>query len=175
MYHSDMSDEEMSGKVGWVISPKNQELSMRMVIRLPYGLGNSIFDNDDLEEYLEKVEQVVSYYNTLEPFPDIFENGVLVRGEASADMIGLQLLLERANRESDFDYKEFYRNCAEDFERVLPADTVKNQVFSDVHPLSYLRVNVSLQMNDSLYDVYDLSEGDGMYLPEEERIQFWGE
>ena len=176
MYHSDMSDEEMYGKIGWVIAHemshgfdyKNSQMDA-------YGLGNSIFDDDDLDEYLEKVDQVVSYSNTMEPFPGVFENGVLVRGEAAADMIGLQILLEKANGESDFDYEAFFQSCAEEYERVLSADTILNQVYSDVHPLAYLRVNVSLQMNDNLYDVYGISEGDGMYLPKEERILFWGE
>ena len=45
---------------------------------------------------------------------------------------------------------------------------------ADVHPLQYLRVNISAQMFPELYETYGVREGDGMYLPESERIRFWG-
>lgn len=130
MYHTDMSDEEMYGKVGWVIAHemshgfdyKNSQMDA-------YGLGNSIFEGDDLDDYLGKVDQVVSYFNTLEPFPGIFENGMLVRGEASADMIGIQLLPEKAKGESDFDHEAFFRSCAEEYERILPPAYSRQPIF----------------------------------------------
>jgi len=45
----------------------------------------------------------------------------------------------------------------------------------DSHPLNYLRTNVNVQMFDEFYETYGVQEGDGMYLPEDQRIQFWGE
>jgi predicted metalloendopeptidase len=29
-------------------------------------------------------------------------------------------------------------------------------------------------MFDELYDTYGIEDGDGMYLPEENRVRFWG-
>lgn len=43
----------------------------------------------------------------------------------------------------------------------------------DGHPLNYLRTNVNAQMVDELYETYDIQDGDGMYLPEEQRIHFY--
>ena len=45
---------------------------------------------------------------------------------------------------------------------------------SDPHALSYLRVNVNLQMLDEFYEAFDVKEGDGMYVKPEERLKTWG-
>lgn len=44
---------------------------------------------------------------------------------------------------------------------------------NDPHAPAELRVNVPLQNLDSFYEVYDIQEGDGMYLPPEERVIVW--
>lgn len=43
----------------------------------------------------------------------------------------------------------------------------------DVHPLSYLRTNVTVQQFDEFYDTFDVKEGDNMYLAPEDRILVW--
>jgi putative endopeptidase len=43
----------------------------------------------------------------------------------------------------------------------------------DVHPLAYLRVNMTLQQFDEFLKQYDVHEGDGMYLAPEDRIRIW--
>ena len=35
-------------------------------------------------------------------------------------------------------------------------------------------MNVSAQMADGFYRTYGVKEGDGMFLPEDSRIVFWG-
>ena len=176
-YYTGMPDEELYGRVGWVLAHemshgfdyKNSQLDA-------YGLGNSIFDGDDLDNYMNIVDQVVSYFNTMEPFPGVFMNGEMVKGEASADLIGIQLVLRAAKDKSEFDYETFFKSCMEVFRRVYPrAEMELSAMLTDVHPPQYLRSNASVQMNDELYEVYEIHEGDGMYLPDEERIRFWGE
>ena len=45
--------------------------------------------------------------------------------------------------------------------------------FQDVHPLSYLRINTTLQQYDEFLDFYGIKEGDGMYLAPEDRVNIW--
>ena len=45
---------------------------------------------------------------------------------------------------------------------------------ADSHPLNNLRVNITLQMFDEVYDLYGIKEGDGMYLAPEKRVILWG-
>ena len=45
--------------------------------------------------------------------------------------------------------------------------------FNDEHPMSYLRVNCSLQQFDQFLDLYGIKEGDRMYLAPEDRVNIW--
>jgi putative endopeptidase len=47
-------------------------------------------------------------------------------------------------------------------------------LLDDTHALSYLRVNVNVQMVDEFYEAFDVREGDGMYVKPEERLKTWG-
>ena len=100
--------------------------------------------------------------------------GSLVKVEAAADLIGLQLVLKTAEGKENLDYEELFRQCAEIYCTVMPEQNVQMLLGADSHPLNYLRTNVNVQMFDELYDTYDIQEGDGMYLPKQQRISFWG-
>ena len=56
---------------------------------------------------------------------------------------------------------------------VLPEDALATLVL-DSHAPYYLRVNVNVQMTDEFHEAFDVKEGDGMYLPPEERLSIWG-
>ncbi|MGZ7238665.1 M13-type metalloendopeptidase, partial [Streptococcus pyogenes] len=43
----------------------------------------------------------------------------------------------------------------------------------DPHSPDELRTNIPLQNLDAFYEVYDIKEGDGMYLPPQERVNVW--
>ena len=43
----------------------------------------------------------------------------------------------------------------------------------DPHPLSYLRINVTVQQFDEFLETFDIVEGDGMYLSPEDRVLVW--
>jgi putative endopeptidase len=43
----------------------------------------------------------------------------------------------------------------------------------DEHPLSNIRVNVSVQQSDKFMECYGVEEGDGMYLAPEDRVYIW--
>ena len=50
---------------------------------------------------------------------------------------------------------------------------VARQLLGDQHPLSYLRINIVLQHFDEFLNLYDIHEGDGMYLAPEDRVDIW--
>jgi len=50
---------------------------------------------------------------------------------------------------------------------------VARQLLGDQHPLSYLRINIVLQHFDEFLSLYDIHEGDGMYLAPEDRVDIW--
>ena len=43
----------------------------------------------------------------------------------------------------------------------------------DEHPFNYLRANVTLAQFDEFVETYNIQPGDGMYIPEDQRIKIW--
>ena len=176
MYTSDMSEEELLGSIGWVIA---HEISHGFDFAGSqfdaYGMGNSLFGEEDLKDYMEHVDRLVAYFDTIEPLPGVFVTGNSVKVEAAADLIGMQIVLETAKETEDFDYEAFYKQTAKSYCQVLPnTEMVQMLIGGDGHPLNYLRTNVNAQMFDEFYETFDVKDGDGMYLPEDMRTRFWG-
>ena len=71
------------------------------------------------------------------------------------------------------DLQAFFRENARLYATVVPEAAI-TALMSDPHALSYLRVNVNLQMLDEFYEAFDVKEGDGMYVKPEERLKTWG-
>ena len=47
------------------------------------------------------------------------------------------------------------------------------QISEDVHSPAEIRANAVLSCIDRFYEVYDITENDGMYLPPEKRVRVW--
>lgn len=80
-------------------------------------------------------------------------------------------LLLAAEKES-FDYDAFFRAYASVW---ATKETTQMSYLrcNDLHPMPYLRVNVTLQQFDEFLECYDIKEGDGMYLAPEDRVNIW--
>ncbi len=128
----------------------------------------------DEMEFSNRSLKVTEYYNTIYPFDGGSSyDGMLVSGEATADMGGLKIALSIASREKDFDYDMFFRQFADLWKISEPEEAERARFKMDAHPLNYLRINVSLQQFEEFYKTYGIQEGDGMYLAEEKRISVW--
>ena len=93
--------------------------------------------------------------------------------EAIADMAGFKCILKMAEKEDDFDYDRFFRAYENMWARVNTPEDAVRRAYQDVHPLAYLRGNVTVQQFDEFLETYDIKEGDGMYLAPEDRITVW--
>ena len=54
----------------------------------------------------------------------------------------------------------------------ISAEELADQL-SDEHSVSKIRVNGILQHIDAWYELYNVVEGDSLYLPVEERVVIW--
>ena len=88
-------------------------------------------------------------------------------------MAGLKAVLLLAEDNPDFDYAAFFEQYAHIWRRLDIIESEINLIMNDEHPLGYLRTNVTLQQFDKFYEVFDVKEGDGMYLAPENRINVW--
>ena len=85
----------------------------------------------------------------------------------------MKCILGIAAKKPDFDYDAFFRAYADLWFAKMEPSIAKYYAEEDVHPLKYLRVNVTLQQFDEFLETYGIKEGDRMYLAPEDRIIIW--
>ncbi len=173
-YTDDMSETELLAGLGFVIG---HEISHGFDYAGSqfdaYGRPEPVFADEDVDEFVQKTSALANYYKSIEVAPGVMVNGGNVVTEAAADLSGLQAVLEIAGESDEIGYEDLFESLAGQWAQVIPETTMYAYLL-DPHPLDYLRMNVSSQMFDPIYETYDVEEGDGMYLAPEERINIWG-
>jgi predicted metalloendopeptidase len=75
--------------------------------------------------------------------------------------------------ETDEDLKKIFESYAASYCRMSVDVVIIDQLAYDVHSPEVIRVNAILSTLDCFYDVYDVQEGDGMYIAPADRISRW--
>jgi putative endopeptidase len=88
-------------------------------------------------------------------------------------MAGLKCMLKMADKVDDFDYDKFFRANSLLWARAGSKEVMEYFAATDVHPLHYLRANVSVSQYDEFIETYGIKEGDGMYVATDDRIAVW--
>ena len=174
IYTDEMTDAELLAGAGWTIAHEiSHGFDYTGSQTDAYGVANPVYADADVDAFVLKCSTLALYYGKIEVTPGQMVNGQLVVGEAAADLSGMQACLELASRTDNFDYVGFFDRASIGWAQVITGDYLPYQLV-DTHPLAHLRMNVNAQMYDALYDVFGVTEGDGMYLAPEERIVIWG-
>ena len=173
LYSTDMSDEELYGKMGWVIGHEiSHSFDSTGAQYDKDGNLASWWTEDDYNAFLALNEKLANYYNNMHPWEGQNFYGNIMTGEACADMGGMRVMLRIAADREDFDYDVFFRSLAEVW---FSKHTLQKayQIINDTHPMGYLRINATLQQFDEFLNFYGITEGDGMYLAPEDRVAIW--
>lgn len=135
---------------------------------------NPLFTEADETAFLALVQKVVDYYSTLEVLPGVYEDGNMLKAEAAADLIGVQLALSYARTLGYQDMEPFFGAFARIYAQTSDQNTAMVMMMIDTHPAQYIRVNVNSQMMDEFYETYAVEEGANMYIAPEARLRIWG-
>ena len=170
---SALSDEELYAKLGVTIGhefshafdPTGSQFDKD-------GNMNSWWTEEDSKAFYEKTAKLVAFYDAIQPWEGQSCNGNVLSGEACADLAGMKVVLRIAAEKEGFDYDAFFRAYAENYMMVMTPELAL-QLSTDTHPLNYLRINIVLQHFDEFLNLYDIHEGDGMYLAPEDRVDIW--
>lgn len=137
--------------------------------------GNMVnwWTQEDFESFNQKNQYVADYYSTFEVVPDVMTNGLLCVGEIVADIGGLTFATEYGKKIENFDFDLMFRQFAKVWQEISSYEGVKQQAQFDEHPINFIRINGTVQQNNTFYDTYNVIEGDGMYLEPEKRIKIW--
>ena len=176
LFSKDMSYEEKLGRIGHIIGHElSHAFDSNGVNFDSEGKKNELLTGDDMSSFSKKADKVREYYGSVrfDDLPCSYDGTVDISGEAIADMGGMKCALRLAKKVDGFDYDSFFRSFASLWKRLNSKSDCVKLVRSDEHPLSYLRVNITLQQFDEFYETYGIQPGDGMYLAPEDRIAVW--
>ena len=126
---------------------------------------------EDREAFDRMAKAVEAYYSSqliLDVHP---VDGELTLGENLADISGVDCILRLT--ENNEQRKELLENYARIWANISPKDNVLRQLYMDVHSPGIVRVNAVVSLFDPFYEIYDVKEGDAMYVAPEDRVKRW--
>ena len=127
----------------------------------------------DYAAFQELCQKVIAFYDGVEAAPGIACNGTLTLSENVADLGALACITQIEGQEESPDYQTLYRTAARTWRGTASRETRAYLAMADVHAPDKLRGSRALQSLDEFYEAFDIQPGDGMYLPEEARVQIW--
>lgn len=125
----------------------------------------------DMEEYEKLMKKGEEFYNTRTLMDVYHVDGKKTLNENFADLGGIECVLSLAD--SDEDKRDLFENYALIWGNLILNTAVIDAVTEDEHSPSLVRVNSVLMNMDDFYEVYDVKEGDGMYLAPDKRVKRW--
>jgi predicted metalloendopeptidase len=138
---------------------------------------------DERKAFAERAQKIIDQADNFEVLPGVHMKGKLVIGESIADLGGLELghhaFLAKVKDpseklEGDLTAEEVFFISFASTECGNSRDERKRELaLSDPHPAERFRVNAVLSNCDSFYDVFDVHEGDELYLPPAARAKIW--
>lgn len=141
------------------------------------------WSKQDADEFNKRAEQMVEQYNAYEPLPGKKVNGKLTLGENIGDLGGLTIAyrayrLSLGGKEAPVidgltGDQRFFIGWAQVWRRKYRDAELERRLIVDPHSPAKFRVIGILSNMPEFYRVYEVKEGDGMYLPPERRIKIW--
>lgn len=127
---------------------------------------------EDTAALEERNEQAVRYFEDNFIIFGIYHvDGEMTLGENYADLGGLESIVNIP--ETDEQRQIMFEAYARSWCMKLVDEALIGQIANDEHSPSWFRVNAMLSTLDAFYETYDVQEGDGMYIPPENRISRW--
>ena len=137
------------------------------------GCLNNWWTEEDYSEFMKIQEYFIEYYNQFEVVDGVVQDAKITIGENMADFAALQILMDIVG-----DDKEAQKECFESYARMWAKLGTVNYLtdsyfMDDVHASNVVRVNAVVASFDQFYELYDVKEGDLMYVAPEKRLKLW--
>jgi putative endopeptidase len=149
-----------------------------------YGNLENWWTANDLKEFDALGEKLADQYSAIEVLPDTFIDGKFTLGENIGDLGGIHAAYDalalhhqdhgKPDPIDGFTAEErFFMSWGTIWRNKIRDEALKNQVRTDPHSPGYNRTVQPLKNMDAFYATFHVKEGDGMFLPKEERVYIW--
>ncbi len=128
-------------------------------------------DKTNYENLTKKIEE---YYSNYE-YMGFKVNGKRTLGENIADLASVKAMVSIAESKgaTNEDLKNLFEAYADIMVEKMNTETARMLSLADEHSFNKVRVNAVLSSTDKFYEVYDIKEGDKMFVPKEKRVGLW--
>lgn len=143
---------------------------------------NNWWTAEDKEKFDALNDALAQQISTFEIAPGIMANGYRTVTEDVADLGGLNIAFDALNEylaeqgvtgeELKEAQKAYFERHAYRY-RTVYGKLYFQKLLKDTHSVALVRVNGIVQHMDAWYDLYNVSEGDSLYLPADKRITIW--
>jgi putative endopeptidase len=149
------------------------------------GDGNlkSWWTEEDRDNFEQRTESLVEQFGKFEPLPGLFVNGELTLGENIGDLGGTAIALKayfmslKGQPSPVIDgftgEQRFFLGNAQSSRLKWRPQILELIVKTDPHSPDKYRINGVFANMAEFYKTYDVKEGDGLYLPPEQRVKIW--
>lgn len=171
-YDSHNSYGANMGGIGFVIAHEvSHAFDSSGALYDEYGNYNVWWTDEELAEYKRMSQSIVEYYSNYEMM-GVKVNGELTLMENIADLGAMTCITSIIGDDAvalDEAFGQMTYNWASE-------DTASFMMYllnTDTHSPNKVRVNAVLSSCDAFYKIYDIKEGDGMYVAPEDRVGIW--
>jgi putative endopeptidase len=173
VYDKDSTMEEKLGGIGVIIGHEiSHAFDLSGSTRDENGNVRDWWTEEDREKFEELCDKVFDLHYGAEIVNGVGSYGYTV-DEDVADLGGLACGLELMSELDKPDYTAFFEKYAELFGIGCKRELLQYLACVDTHSLGKVRVNLSVSCFDEFYKTYGVTENNGMYLPEKQRVRIW--
>lgn len=146
---------------------------------------NNWWSEEDREKFDLLTKKLIDQYEQLHPTnaPDVHVNGALTIGENIGDLGGASVALEAYQISLEgasppvidglTGEQRFFIGYAQIWNGKLRSEEVKRRIATDPHSPEEFRCNQILKNLPEFYDAFGVTEGDPLWLAEDERVRIW--
>ena len=142
------------------------------------------FTEKDLSSFRARGESLATQFDKYEPLPGVFVQGKFTLGENIGDLGGITAAYEGLQRyyrehgkpepiDGFTPEQRFFISWGTIWRIKYRDEALRTQVLSNPHSPGMYRANGPLTNFQPFYDAFNVSEGDKMYRPENERVKIW--
>ena len=146
-------------------------------------MGNFWASDADKQEFERRVQMVVEHYSKMQMQNGQFINGEKTKVENTADIVGLNIAYQAyckyltkngyTGDQLKLQKQRFFRGYAHLFHSKYALETLTEMMGKDPHSPYPARINGPVAQIDDWYELFDVKEGDKLYLKPEDRIRIW--
>jgi predicted metalloendopeptidase len=138
---------------------------------------------EDNTRFIERKDKLAAQYSSYEVIDGLTINGEFTSGENIGDLGGLSIAYKAY--QLSLDGKEapvmdgwtgeqrFFLGWAQAWREMSRPEEAKRLLTVDSHSPAKFRANGTVVNVPGFYTAFDVKEGDGLYLPPEERVKIW--